>query len=304
MEHDVPFLDQLVILRREQGRTNEILSVLEQALAAIRRDYTEPGFEAWADTYRIYRLLLLLDIDRTEAARDELAVLAQDDFRKLPRGSDWLVNVAALSEACALISDRDRAASLYSLLRPYEERIAASLTTVTWLGPVAYYLGLLATTLDRWNAAERHFKQALAMNRQMGARPFLAWSRFALAGMLLRRGDPADHDRANELLRKALATATNLGMIRLQCKIERLGEGSSIALTAEPRPNRPDTHGLTPRQLEVLALLVQGKTDRQIAEELFISHYTAMRHVANILNTLGLNSRTAAATYAVRHDLV
>jgi DNA-binding CsgD family transcriptional regulator/tetratricopeptide (TPR) repeat protein len=61
--------------------------------------------------------------------------------------------------------------------------------------------------------------------------------------------------------------------------------------------------GLTKREIEVLRLLVDGMSDREIAENLFISPRTAMTHVTNILNKLNVPSRTAAATYAVRHGL-
>jgi predicted ATPase/DNA-binding CsgD family transcriptional regulator len=61
---------------------------------------------------------------------------------------------------------------------------------------------------------------------------------------------------------------------------------------------------LTRREVEVLELLVEGRSDKEIGEALFISHRTAMTHVTNILNKLGVNSRTAAAAIAVRHGLV
>jgi DNA-binding CsgD family transcriptional regulator len=61
---------------------------------------------------------------------------------------------------------------------------------------------------------------------------------------------------------------------------------------------------LTARELDVLRLIADGKPDREIAETLFISPRTVTSHVTNILNKLGVNSRSAAAAYAVRHDLV
>jgi predicted ATPase/DNA-binding CsgD family transcriptional regulator len=61
---------------------------------------------------------------------------------------------------------------------------------------------------------------------------------------------------------------------------------------------------LTRREVEVLQLLVEGRSDKEIGEALFISHRTAMTHVTNILNKFGVNSRTAAAAIAVRHGLV
>jgi ATP/maltotriose-dependent transcriptional regulator MalT len=62
-------------------------------------------------------------------------------------------------------------------------------------------------------------------------------------------------------------------------------------------------HGLSPRELDVLRLIVEGLSDREIAERLFISPHTVMRHVSGILSKLGVASRTAAATWAIRHDL-
>jgi DNA-binding CsgD family transcriptional regulator len=63
-------------------------------------------------------------------------------------------------------------------------------------------------------------------------------------------------------------------------------------------------YGLTAREVDVLRLLQDGLTDREIAERLFISPHTVMRHVAGVLGKLGVNSRTAAATLAVREGIV
>jgi non-specific serine/threonine protein kinase len=79
------------------------------------------------------------------------------------------------------------------------------------------------------------------------------------------------------------------------------------ACSASPTPNLDGgqaSHGLTRRELEVLRLLVEGLSDREIAERLFISPHTVMRHVAGILGKLDVSSRTAAATWAVRNGLV
>jgi DNA-binding CsgD family transcriptional regulator len=62
--------------------------------------------------------------------------------------------------------------------------------------------------------------------------------------------------------------------------------------------------GLTARELEVLTLVATGKTNRAIADDLFISEKTVARHVSNIFIKLGLSSRSAATAYAYEHDLV
>jgi DNA-binding NarL/FixJ family response regulator len=73
------------------------------------------------------------------------------------------------------------------------------------------------------------------------------------------------------------------------------------ALLAEPRRERPA--GLTEREVELLALLATGKTNREIGAQLFISEKTVARHVSNIFNKLGVSSRAAATAYALKHDL-
>jgi non-specific serine/threonine protein kinase len=65
----------------------------------------------------------------------------------------------------------------------------------------------------------------------------------------------------------------------------------------------PATTLLSKRELDVLCLLVDGRSNQEIAAELFISPHTAANHVANIMNKLGVDSRTAAATWAVRQGL-
>jgi DNA-binding NarL/FixJ family response regulator len=62
--------------------------------------------------------------------------------------------------------------------------------------------------------------------------------------------------------------------------------------------------GLTPREREVLALVAAGKSNRRIASALDISEHTVARHVSNIFDKLGVNSRAAATTYAHTRKLI
>jgi DNA-binding NarL/FixJ family response regulator len=61
---------------------------------------------------------------------------------------------------------------------------------------------------------------------------------------------------------------------------------------------------LTPRELEVLRVLADGLTNRQIAQRLVLSEHTVHRHVTNILRKLGLPSRTAAVAHALQAGLL
>jgi DNA-binding CsgD family transcriptional regulator/tetratricopeptide (TPR) repeat protein len=69
-------------------------------------------------------------------------------------------------------------------------------------------------------------------------------------------------------------------------------------------PPAASVSGLSPREVDVLRLLVEGRPDRQIADTLSISPKTVGRHISNILAKLDVTTRTAAATHAVRHNLV
>lgn len=88
---------------------------------------------------------------------------------------------------------------------------------------------------------------------------------------------------------------------------EALGVASDLAAQAHteapPEAGLPDPFRLTPREREVLALVVAGKTDPEIAEILSIGRRTAESHVSAILAKLGVETRAAAAVVAVRHGL-
>jgi predicted ATPase/DNA-binding CsgD family transcriptional regulator len=82
---------------------------------------------------------------------------------------------------------------------------------------------------------------------------------------------------------------------------EALEVARKVTLEQPPAPEAPT--GLTQRELEVLRLLVEGLSDKEIAEALGMSRRTASKHVETILGKLDVPSRTAAATYANRHGL-
>jgi DNA-binding NarL/FixJ family response regulator len=65
-----------------------------------------------------------------------------------------------------------------------------------------------------------------------------------------------------------------------------------------------DVTGLSKRELDVLKLLAVGRSNQEIAAALFISPHTVANHVANTMDKLGVDSRTAAATWAVKHGVV
>jgi len=86
---------------------------------------------------------------------------------------------------------------------------------------------------------------------------------------------------------------------------EQLGAAPDLArVDSHIRSAAADTHGLSPRELQVLRLVATGKTNREIATELVVSEHTVARHVQNIFGKLGVSSRTAATAFAFERDLV
>jgi DNA-binding NarL/FixJ family response regulator len=134
--------------------------------------------------------------------------------------------------------------------------------------------------------ALRVSRQALRQWTELGARYEAALTRVLIAEACAAVGDSEGAELATSAARatfEALGAAPDLA---------RLDGG------AQPRPD-----GLTSRELEVLRVLAQGKTNRVIAEKLFISEKTVASHVSHIFTKLGVSSRAAATAYAYDHDL-
>jgi DNA-binding CsgD family transcriptional regulator len=129
--------------------------------------------------------------------------------------------------------------------------------------------------------------------------------------VLIRRTDRA---RAEVALRLAHASASALGAAGLTDEVMALARRSRIDLRAVRPAARPDDVGeaermrsqlgLSTREVEVLALVAEGRTNRHIAEALFISERTAAHHVSSILSKLGVSSRIEAAAAAHRLGLL
>jgi predicted ATPase/class 3 adenylate cyclase len=200
---------QMFTLRREQGRLKE----LEPVVRYFVQQHSVAG--AW----RPGLALIYSELGRTEEARAEFEHLAQHDFADLPRDGLWMGCMAYLVDVCTFLGDRVRAAILYQLLLPYAGRNVVVGNTAVCYGALSRYLGALAATLGRWDEAEQHFEDALAMNARMDARPWLAHTQYHYATMLLTRDQAGDAEKARELLKAALLTARELGMRALEERI-------------------------------------------------------------------------------------
>ncbi|MFG2132075.1 AAA family ATPase [Streptomyces sp. NPDC048751] len=137
-------------------------------------------------------------------------------------------------------------------------------------------------------------------------RPYdLARLRLRLAEALLTVGGDDERARATELLRLARAVADHLRARPLADAVTLLAQRARLSLTRAPCPaaDPVEALGLTGRERDVLRLVSAGRTNRQIAEELFISPKTASVHVSNILAKLNVSGRGEAAAVAHRLGL-
>jgi DNA-binding CsgD family transcriptional regulator len=167
---------------------------------------------------------------------------------------------------------------------------------VACYGAADRYLGVTATVLGEWDAAEAHFQSALALNERLGARTWLAHTAHEYARMLLARGTGDDRAHARAQLGVALRIATAIGMPAL------VRRATELAPDVEPEPALPD--GLSAREAEVLVELALGHSNREIGRALHISEHTAANHIRSILRKTRCANRTEAAGYAHRHGLV
>jgi class 3 adenylate cyclase/DNA-binding SARP family transcriptional activator/tetratricopeptide (TPR) repeat protein len=200
--HDDPathiFGAQMLLIRREQGRLDELV----QAVEAFADQH--PQNAGW----RCALAFIYAQLERTAQAREQLFMLAHDDFRDLLRKPFSLTNLSLLSDVVAFLDDMPRARLLYDVLRPYADH--SVVMSVLCQGSVSRPLGRLATTLGRHDDAELHFEQALTMNSRLRSPIWIAHTQHEYAQMLLRRNHPGDNDHALELLGHVRATAAEL----------------------------------------------------------------------------------------------
>jgi DNA-binding CsgD family transcriptional regulator len=141
-----------------------------------------------------------------------------------------------------------------------------------------------AAAVALWESAHRPLEEAYCLFRQ--AECHLADKR---------------RDRASAAAAAARGIAERLGAAPLAAEIDALLGRSRLAPAPAPRPSAEDRpYGLTERELEVLALVGTGATNRQIARNLFISERTVGVHVSRVLHKLQVSNRGQAAVLAAK----
>jgi DNA-binding NarL/FixJ family response regulator len=156
--------------------------------------------------------------------------------------------------------------------------------------------GTVDAAADAWASAVSAWERAAQPYRQ-------AYAEWRHADALLTVGD---RHGARSTLRDAHLRSERVGARLVHSDVVALARRARLDITqvvsGQDRPANP--HNLTPREQQILGMLVEGRTNRQIAKTLFVSHRTVGTHVSNLLAKLDAGTRSEAAAIAHRERLV
>lgn len=277
--HDRPiarlaYLNQITAIRWEQRRLGD----LRDDWQTVTDQLPQAGFgPAWLS-------LAEAELGRLDDARRTLRTRI-DGLAALPRNGLWLATLAVTSLAAACLDDRDAAAIIYPMLRPYEGRtlVVPMPHPTVCLGAASLYLGLLAAAMARWDDAVDHFESALLANTRFGVRPFVARTQHAYAQALFRRGLAGDRERAGTLLDQAEAGARALGMVALgfECAALREREAGREPVTGPAGGvAAPATRNVIRREGDYWTLVYEGSVAR-------LRDSKGLRHLSRLLAAPG-----------------
>lgn len=222
--------------------------------------------------------LLRLSQGRTDAAVAALVQILGERADPTDRLPLLAAVVEVMIEAGRLPESEQAAAEL--------EVAASTFRTSALRAEASRARGRLLLAGNEPDRAVAHLRSARDEWSGLGAPYEVARTRVLLGRALRAVGDVESADREEE---EARAAFVSLGA---RPDLESLESAGST------------THGLSPRELEVLRLVATGMTNQVIADELFLAVKTVDRHVSNILTKLGVPSRTAATAFAYQHELI
>jgi tetratricopeptide (TPR) repeat protein len=200
------FVFQLFEIRRQQDRLAELETTFAQAADE------HPGFPmlqaAWAE--------ICCDAGNYTKARELLAnggpkFCADYDYEAI----GWTCGATAYADVCAQVADIEMAGRLYERLAPWHDHVTFVPGVIT-RGTVSHYLGMLATALTRYEAAEAHFDEAMRIHQRVQAPFWIARTQLERARLLMARDAADDQDQAGELLDEVDAAAAEFGFAALE----------------------------------------------------------------------------------------
>ncbi|HYU65436.1 MAG TPA: AAA family ATPase [Jatrophihabitantaceae bacterium] len=300
-----PYLElRFLALLLGQGRYDEARRLVRASLDSTA-DADDVQFRAQA-------LLLAGELVAIDQRWDDARDLVSQALDMASRTDDQFYSAQILGAAMGIEADRAesaRGAAERAVADRLAERVRAFPAAVTALGA-----DLLPESRAWLVTADAQHERLLGRDTAAGwaavadiwddvGQPHpVAMARYRQADALLRaRGD---RDDAARVARDALRIAERLGAEPLAARIRQLAQRGRLELSGAPAARDPAAAlNITPREIDVLRLLADGRTNRQIGEALFISEKTASVHVTNLLRKLGVPNRVEAAAIAQRVGL-
>ncbi len=295
-----------------RGDYQRAVNSLEEALVVFRQ--MGPGVTIWyLAPLSLFQSYLGKEVEALQTMSE-----VEEYMAALPRESMPVLDAASiLAEFVLLKGDKAKIKSYHSLLLPAEGRFINF--------SIDRLLAEFEIELGDYEAAENHLRSARLQANRENIIIEISACLTVEARLLLAKNKPVSADKvikekafglANEALE--LARRYDLaGWVRhlekrlvgiVQPGNHKLAATQSEPSSFQPVPIAPKVlptpNGLSPRELEVLRLVAQGKSNFEIAEELSITEKTAGNHLSSIFNKTGLPNRAAAAVWAIRQNLV
>jgi predicted ATPase/DNA-binding NarL/FixJ family response regulator len=324
-------LNLLAEIALHTGRIDEAASCADEALSIAQK-----ADDGWNEGYALGVRAAIAGLRGKLREGQQLAKASIDVMRRIDQQWGVARGLLGLGDLARVRQDPDDAHGRYlealSILREIDARpeIARCLAG----------LGRVAMDLGDAELARQHLTESLRLSHSTGSRIGVARGLEAFAGLAVAEDQPelaVQLTAAATALRDAaglaalsgaraeryLASARRLGepaVAQLWTKGLALSADAAVALALDAPPPAPVPTGpitavgpnerppalpgiLTARERQVVALVARGSTNREIAEELFISPATAARHVANVLAKLGFTKRTQIAAWAADRQL-
>jgi DNA-binding CsgD family transcriptional regulator len=277
------------VVQRDRGAFDEAAAALNGARAHIGR--LGPG-------HRLHRIIALTDDLGVHLTGGDWADLARRHAREASSGEGpgWmrLIDVGLTAYAFARAGEMADAASWLEHATALLQRVPPRTLNAN---AALCYAALTAWELRDPRSALR-LRRSIEATRAQGVGDYPGLSLdHALACVAALAGDTPASFSAFARARRGLQAAGRLPALALAERDE------AVARARLEQPLTPSSRRLTGRESAVLRLLAQGRTNQEIATELFVSPHTVERHVANVYAKIGARNRVEAATFAFQHGV-